>query len=110
MVGLLIMLVGATWLAGNLGFEEAHQALRHFAPLLLVVFGIAVLLSRGKVVLGLGLILGGLWAFARRQYLLDVDFWAVFGPTMIILAGGSVIWRAFYPAQARSKRTDHWPR
>jgi hypothetical protein len=96
LVGLLMILVGATWLAGNLGFEEAHEVLSQFWPLLLVVFGISVLVTRQNGVLGVALILGGLYAFARERNLLEVDFWAVFGPTMIVLIGASVIWRAFY--------------
>jgi hypothetical protein len=109
MVGLLMMLIGGTWLAENLGFEEAREVLRQSWPLLFVVFGIAVLLGRRKGVLGVGLIVGGLWAFARQRYFPDVDFWAVFGPTMFVLLGGSVIWRAFYGPEVRSPRTDHWP-
>jgi hypothetical protein len=97
-VGVLFILVGLTWLAGNLGFDEVYQVLHQSWPGILVLLGIALLFQRrhDKVVLGLGLILGGAWVWASQMHLLHVPLAAVIGPTVIILIGGSMIWRAFH--------------
>ena len=102
--GVLLVLVGLIWLAGNLGFELAHDVLTSFWPLILVIVGVSVLLQRRQehVVLGLGLILAGGWLWARVQHLVTVPFWAVFPPTLLVLIGGSVIWRAFFQPGPRA--------
>jgi predicted membrane protein len=87
-----------TLLAGNLGFTEFHDVLRQLWPIALIIVGIVTLWARrhDQVFLGLALILAGLWAYASEQHWLHVNFWAVFGPTLLILIGASVVWRAFY--------------
>jgi len=96
-IGLLVVVFGLTLLAGNLGFTEFHDLLRQLWPFALIVVGIVALLARrhNQVFLGLVLLLAGAWAYASQQHWLHVNFWAVFGPTLLILVGASVVWRAF---------------
>jgi hypothetical protein len=95
-VGLVVITFGLSLLAHNLGWTEAQDFFRSAWPLLLVVAGAGFLLQRrqGHGFLGIALILGGLWSFASEQHWVRVNFWAVFGPTLIVLVGGTLIWRA----------------
>jgi hypothetical protein len=57
-----------------------------------------VMLARRRhdqVMLGLVLMFVGAWGFATQQQWIRIHFWAVIGPLMLVLAGGSVVWRAF---------------
>jgi hypothetical protein len=95
-VGLVVIVFGLSLLANNLGWPEAQTFLRSAWPLLLIVAGAGIVAQRrqGHGFWGIALILGGLWSFASQQHWVRVNFWAVFGPTLIVLIGGSLIWRA----------------
>ena len=45
---------------------------------------------------GTALIFGGLWAYAAQRDWVHVNFWAVFGPTLLVLLGASFVSRALY--------------
>ena len=96
LAGLVIISFGLTLLANNLGWADAHQVLRQVWPLGLVVLGIAAILQRGQGLWGIALIVAGAWGYATQQHWLRVSFWAVFGPTMVVLVGGAIIWRALH--------------
>lgn len=95
--GLLIVLVGLAWLAGNLGFDVGWLILRRLWPTVLVVLGLVLLLQRrsDRVVPGLVLLVGGLWVWVSEEHLLSVSFWALLAPVLLVLVGASVVWRAF---------------
>lgn len=96
-IGVAIIAAGAVLLAGNLGLIDAHYVFRNFGPMALFIFGGALLARRrhDQVILGLVLMVVGAWGFATQQQWIRVQFWAVIGPLMLVLAGGSVVWRAF---------------
>jgi hypothetical protein len=96
-IGLVIIGFGLALLAGNLGLADSHYLFGLIWPFGLTILGIATLLTRrhDQVLLGLVLIFAGVWSFASHQHWLRVSFWAVFGPTLVVLVGSSVIWRAF---------------
>jgi len=96
-VGVVIAAFGLTLLAGNLGLVDARHVLHESWPFGLIILGVATLATRrhDQVFLGLALVFAGAWAYAAHQSWLRVSFWAVFGPTILVLAGGSIIWRAF---------------
>ncbi|HTV79254.1 MAG TPA: DUF5668 domain-containing protein [Steroidobacteraceae bacterium] len=95
--GLAIIAAGAVLLAGNLGLIDAHYVFRNFGPVLLFVFGAALLARRrhDQVLLGLILMFVGAWSFATQQQWVKIHFWAVAWPVILVLVGGSVVWRAF---------------
>jgi len=100
--GLLIGTFGLSLLANNLGWADVHDFMRQFWPFLLMAAGVALLFVRtqrgqysGSGFWGTALILAGLWAFADQRNWIHVSFWAVFGPTLIVLVGASFVWRAF---------------
>ena len=95
-VGLVVITLGFSLLANNLGWTYAQYIFRSVWPLLLVVAGLGIVLQRKQNhgFWGGALMLFGLWSFADQQHWLRVNFWAVFGPTLIVLVGASLIWRA----------------
>ncbi len=96
LVGALIATFGLTLLANNLGWTDMRSVMRQFWPFALVVFGIANLFNDrpGSQFWGLVMIIAGLWIYAAQRDWIHVPFWAVFGPTVLILLGGTVVWRA----------------
>lgn len=96
-VGILIIGAGAILLGGNLGLIDSRYVFRNFGPVVLFVLG-AVMLARRRhdqVLFGLVLMFVGAWGFATQQQWIKIHFWAVIGPLLLVLAGGSVVWRAF---------------
>jgi uncharacterized membrane protein YhaH (DUF805 family) len=96
-IGVAIIAAGAVLLAGNLGLIDAHYVFRNFGPVAVFILGAALLARRrhDQVLFGLVLMFVGAWGFATQQQWIKVHFWAVIGPLMLVLAGGSVVWRAF---------------
>ncbi len=97
-VGILIILAGAVLLGGNLGLIDSGYVFRNFGPVVIFILGAAALLMRRRhdqVMLGLFLMFAGAWGFATQQQWIRIHFWAVMGPMMLVLIGGSVVWRAF---------------
>ncbi len=98
--GILIVTFGLTLLANNLGWGDFHHFMRQFWPFALVAAGVALVLirqnGRGQGGFwGSALIIGGLWAYADQRGWVHVNFWAVFGPALLVLLGASFVWRAF---------------
>lgn len=101
-LGVLIATFGLSLLANNLGWADVHHFTRQFWPIALVLAGAALLLIRQpgqdqghSSFWGSALIIGGLWAYAAQRDWIHVSFWAVFGPTLLVLLGASFVWRAF---------------
>src|ERR1700733_6497893 len=96
-VGILIILAGAVLLGGNLGLIDSRYVFRNFGPVVIFILGAATLMRRrhDQVMLGLILMFVGAWGFATQQQWIKIHFWAVIGPMMLVLAGGSVVVRAF---------------
>ena len=96
-LGIVIIAAGAVLLAGNLGVIDSHYVFRNFGPVVLFILGAALLMRRrhDQVLFGLLLMFVGAWGFATQQQWIKVHFWAVIGPMMLVLVGGSVVWRAF---------------
>lgn len=95
-IGALIATFGITLLATNLGWTDLRSVMRQFWPFSLVVLGIANLFNgrQGGKFWGMVLIIAGCWIYASQRDWIHVQFWAVFGPTILILLGAMVAWRA----------------
>ncbi len=95
-IGGLIATFGMTLLATNLGWTDMRSVMRQFWPFMLVVLGLLNLFNErpGAKFWGLVMVIGGLWIYAAQRDWIHVQFWAVFGPTILILLGATVAWRA----------------
>jgi predicted membrane protein len=95
-IGALIATFGVTLLATNLGWTDIRSVMRQFWPFALVVLGLLNLFNErsGAKFWGLVMVVAGLWIYAAQRDWIHVQFWAVFGPTILILLGATVAWRA----------------
>ncbi len=95
-IGGLIAVFGLSLLATNLGWTDMRSVMRQFWPFALVVLGLANLFNGrpGGRFWGLVMVVAGLWIYAAQRDWIHVQFWAVFGPTILILLGATVAWRA----------------
>jgi predicted membrane protein len=107
-IGALIVTFGLTLLANNLGWTDMRSVTRQFWPFALVIFGVASLFNEkpGSNFWGLVLIVAGLWIYASQRDWIQVSFWAVFGPTVLILIGGTVVWRAMVHHEPKALSDD----
>jgi hypothetical protein len=98
-IGSLIAIYGLGLLFDNLGFGDIRYYMRHAWPAVLVIVGIVLLIRRDQNrnrygFWGAVCIFGGLWAYASQRDWIHVNFWAVFGPTLLVLLGASFVYRA----------------
>ncbi len=106
-VGSVIALYGLGLLFDNLGFGDIRYYMRHAWPAVLVIVGIVLLIRRDQNYSKYGFwgavcIFGGLWAYASQRDWIHVNFWAVFGPTLLVLLGASFVYRALYHSRPHS--------
>jgi predicted membrane protein len=93
-VGAVILLAGLALLLSNLGFLDFE--LRRYIlrwQMILIVIGTIFIISRDKRGTGIILLIIGI-AFYIRDYLdLSFNFWQIFWPSMLILAGILILFR-----------------
>jgi len=104
-LGLLVMTLGVIFLGENLGYFDAREAFHIFWPAAFVIVGVVVLVGggarRSSRYWGLLWIVAGGWIWAYQQEWVDVDFWDLFFPGVLVLLGGSLIWRSFVRAREK---------
>jgi len=95
-LGVGLALLGAALLASNLGWLDLRHLIWRFWPTILIVAGAAILLQRRtrQSLWGFVLIFWGFWIYADQLNWIRVNFWAVFGPTLLLLIGGTLVYRA----------------
>lgn len=87
--GLLIIVLGALFLLGNLGRIDVGDLLSEYWPLIIICIGVWHLLAHNFRQLGTGLILiaiGCVFLLIKWD-ILGVSFWKVFWPGLIIAVG-----------------------
>ncbi len=103
-LGLAIVAFGALLLADNLGLVEARHVLRYFLPAILLLIGAACLAQ--KSVWGWAWIAAGSWLLAEALDWIDIGFWQLFFPLLLILVGGSLLARATPLRRATLRAAD----
>lgn len=107
-VGLLVIALGAIFLGANLDLFDGDEAVHAFWPIAFVVVGLTVMLeprrhgSSGRA-WGLVWIVAGLWIFAQQREWIRFDFWDLFFPGALLIAGGTMVWRALRGGRGRSR-------
>ena len=100
--GLFLIVIGATLLAVNLGWDLPHGAWNYW-PFLLIAMGTAkMLFGRDREGGGLWLILGGLYGWISIWNVWGLD-WGTAWPIFVIAGGLSVLLK---PALSRRGRHD----
>jgi hypothetical protein len=96
-VGLLIILLGGTLLADNLGWIEARHVLRSLWPLALVAVGIAMIRHpqhRRSRAWGWVLVTVGFWIFADKIGWIHVSLGQLILPGILLFVGGMLVFRS----------------
>ena len=96
-VGLLIILLGGTLLADNLGWFEARHVLRSLWPLALVAVGIAMIRHpehKRSRAWGWVLVTIGIWIFADKIGWIHVSLGQLILPGILLFVGGVLVFRS----------------
>ena len=94
LIGIGFFLVGLLVLSKNLGifnYEIQNYILRW--PVILMVLGIFLIISRGNRSFGIILLAVGAVFYLRIFFNLTFSFWQIFWPSLLILAGIMIIFR-----------------
>lgn len=102
--GLTIIAIGALLLFDSLSLIDARHVLRQAWPLVLIVIGISLLQRRDgrRRNEGWALIIVGAWIFSSKIGLLDLSFWRVLFPLLLMLVGGLLVYRSLTPPETRA--------
>ena len=97
--GAVLAIYGFGLLLNNLGFGEMHNYVHHAWPAVLVIVGITLLIHRDANRNRYGFwgtvsICAGLWIYASQRDWIHLSFWSLVGPTLLIVIGGSFVYRA----------------
>ena len=107
-MGIVIIVVGVLFTLDNLGLIEAEAYLRYW-PVIPIAIGLMKLWAggRGASFPGLFFFFAGVWLLLQSMAIVTISLWSLW-PVLLILAGGSMIWRGVYgPAcQRRVADTD----
>ena len=106
-LGLAIVAFGSLLLLDNLGVIEADPIYRFFFPSILLLVGTAVLAQGG--VWGWVWIFGGSWVLAEKLELVELDFFELFFPAMLLVVGGSLVYRTFARPKALAPLASRAP-
>ncbi|HEY4368148.1 MAG TPA: DUF5668 domain-containing protein [Steroidobacteraceae bacterium] len=97
LVGLWIIVIGAIFLAGNLGWIDARHVFRHFWPLFFVFIGTRMLVqpqNRRSRAWGWVFVGVGTWMFLDRIGWVDISLWQMIFPLALLTLGTILVWRA----------------
>ena len=91
---LLLIFLGAGFLLQTLGYFDFGWILSQWWPLLIIIFGIIEFSkpSQRKIGPALVILFGTILLFSRFNAV-DVNFWAIFWPLVLIFVGGSILFR-----------------
>ena len=113
-VGVLIMLLGATLLADNLGWIEARHVLRSLWPLVMVGIGVAMVRrpqhKRSREG-GWVLITLGIWIFLSKLGWVHISLGQLLLPAIFLFVGGVLVFRSLrgpddVAARAKTEETN----
>ena len=101
--GGLLVLLGATFLAENLGVLRGYDVFSVFWPVLLVYMGLGVLAKGWRGVFwGGGLIIAGVALGLQEFSVISGNIWGYIWPALIMLAGLSILFRTRGPAEKKN--------
>jgi predicted membrane protein len=96
-VGLVVVILGILFLVSNLHVVDIYSPSHYFLATVCVAIGLAFLIERRNErswQWGVGWIVAGLWTFAYQRRWIDVGFWQVVVPLLMLAAGAFLVRRA----------------
>jgi hypothetical protein len=110
-VGSLIGIWGLGLLLDNLGLGDVRHYLHRAWPAVLVIAGIMLLIHRDPSRNRYGFwgtvwMFAGVWVYASQQDWIHQSLWGLLGPILLVLLGGSFIYRALHPREAGAGRRE----
>ena len=105
--GVLVVAAGVLITLDNLGIAHAEHFLRYW-PVALIGIGLAQLVQScgtGGRVSGLIWIAIGTWLLLEVFGVVQASVWSLW-PVLLVLVGGSIVWRALFPAFRSSRTAD----
>jgi predicted membrane protein len=95
-IGLIIIVMGASMLADNLGWISARYILRILWPVAVIGIGISMMRDQApkRRAWGLVVILVGAWNLLDNFGWLHINLWHLLFPGILLFVGGSLVWRA----------------
>jgi predicted membrane protein len=105
LLGAGLVLFGFVLLASNLGWFDMRRIVWSVWPTVLIIAGAALLAKRRsrQSLWGFVFLFWGLWIYADQLGWIRVNFWAFFGPTVLVLIGGALVWRAIGPTAGNNR-------
>jgi predicted membrane protein len=95
-IGLIIIALGASMLADNLGWVSARYVLRILWPLAVIAVGVSMTrdVTPRRRNWGVVIILIGVWNLLDNIGVLHVNLWHLLFPAILLFVGGTLVWRA----------------
>jgi predicted membrane protein len=95
-LGLIIIAIGASILADNLGWISARYVLRILWPLAVVGIGLSMTRDTAprRRTWGVVIIIVGVWNLLDNLGWLHINFWQLLFPVCLLFLGGTLVWRA----------------
>ena len=97
-LGLAIVVLGSLMLLDNLDILDADPLYRFFFPAVLLAVGVSVLIQGS--IWGWVWIVGGGWILAEKLDYIELNFFQLFLPAVLLLVGGSLVYRTFVRPKA----------
>ena len=95
--GVILIAVGAIFLAGELRIADFHRVIREWWPMIFVLIGAPMLFDPERRGGGLTMIAIGAWMQVSTMELFGLD-WSSSWPVLLILIGGAMILNAIIDA------------
>lgn len=103
--GAAIVLLGSLLLLDNLNLIEADPIYRYFFPGVLFAVGLSIVVQGS--IWGWVWMVGGAWLLAERLELVELNFFQLFFPAVLLLVGGTLVYRSFVrPTGAAREDSD----
>ncbi len=106
-IALLLIFLGGGFLLQSLDYFNFGWILSQWWPAIIIIFGVIEFSkpSQRKIGPGLVILFGTILLFSRFNSI-DVNFWAIFWPLVLIFVGGSMLFRQSGQKLASDKSVD----
>jgi predicted membrane protein len=95
-LGVIVIVMGISMLADNLGWFSARYVLKILWPIALMGIGLSMVrdVTPRRRAWGLVIIIIGLWNLLQNFGWVHADLWHVLFPGILLFVGGTLVWRA----------------